>query len=218
MGRTATRSDVATRGCRTPRHEGAARADRSPPTGMRSEAPRPRRSPCRATASTPGRRPTGELDPVGPGVGLDRLLDRVQGRGGRRLVGIRQQALGDVGRPEERHGVLDRCAEPHRLLGGVDGDPGPARIREHRLEPVAVGERERAWRAGLAHVGERHVGEGGGGRHHDPLVLHEVLPAREHEPAGGPCRRGQVGERGNRILEEHHAEAARHRVEGRGRQ
>ena len=49
--------------------------------------------------------------------------------------------------------------------------------------------------------------------HRDPLVREQVLPAHEGQPAAGhECPR-QIGERRNRIGEEHHAEAAHDDVE-----
>src|SRR5581483_2493575 len=46
-----------------------------------------------------------------------------------------------------------------------------------------------------------------------PLVRGERLPAHEGETGTRPCRRANVGERGDRIVEEHDSESRDHRVE-----
>lgn len=56
--------------------------------------------------------------------------------------------------------------------------------------------------------------ECGPGRHHQPFVGQQVLPAGEGQTATGLGRLGQVGEGGDRIVEEHHTEAADDAVEG----
>ena len=159
-----------------------------------------------------------QADAVAVVVGRERVAHAGEGGvddvGGASLSRVRPM-------PVLRRNVTACSTLPHPpsrsdASNGVDRHVGePGRV-EDAADEVGVAERERAGRAGRRRLRERHVLGHRERRDRHPLVHEQRLPAHEREPAAGCDRAVQVGERGDRVVEEHHAEAAEQQV-GPGR-
>jgi hypothetical protein len=109
--------------------------------------------------------------------------------------GVSEQPLAEPARLEEFDGVGYVSTQPQRLHDRLDGDVDEPGSVQHGRQVLPVAQRERS---GTARFIGRRQGDvlGGAGGHGDPLVVHEALPAHEHQPAAGTQTACDIGERG----------------------
>jgi len=149
-------------------------------------------------ADQPGR--GGEGDPVGAGVRGDRGREGVQRALAPGAVETVEHPAQDAEHEAVR--VIGIGAEPHGSVQPVERDVGEPRGGQQGPGPAGIGQRERARGTG------RRGGDVPPGRQRaaelaDPLVRPRALPRQHHQPPAGAQRPADVGERGDRVTEEH---------------
>ena len=96
--------------------------------------------------------------------------------------------------------------------GSIEQSLNPARSKI-ACSRFGVSERVRTRRPRRAEVGRRNVREGSPDRHRHPVVRRQLLPHCDGNASSRSQRPADVRERGDRIVEEHHPEAADRAVE-----
>jgi DNA-binding transcriptional MerR regulator len=164
------------------------------------------RSPGAASRNKP--RPRLEPNAVCGQVRLQRsphcLCDLVD----RCCVRVPEQGLDDAVGFDELDGVGNVAAQPERFGDRLEVDVDESCSVQYRSQALRVAQRERSRTPRFVGRWQGDVLRDGGAEHGDPLVVQEVLPAYEHQPAAGAQAACDVGEGSCGIAEEHHAEAA----------
>ena len=113
---------------------------------------------------------------------------------------------------DEGEGVVGVGSEAHRLVKALKGDVDEARGAEDGSHAIGVGRMRTDWaprRWGREVAADGH----GGAELGEPFVVGDALPSEECESTSGTQRAMEVGERRDRIAEEHRAHAGDHDVE-----
>ena len=140
-------------------------------------------------------------------VGSHRCAEGVKCTLSVRRLQILEQAPNDTTSTEERNSIVGVGPSEERLLHGVTFDLLETGRCQDRRDVVGVGEPERS---GNTDGRCRQFATKGqcAPNGHEPLVVLESLPRHQHEPAARAQALGDVGERGDRVAEEHRAEPA----------
>ena len=110
-------------------------------------------------------------------------------------------------------GVVGVAPVLHRLVDLLQLEVDQARAREQAADPVGVRQPERARRTWRRDRQDSPCRQGVAQDGH-PLVVCQVAPGQEPDPAPGPQRAREVVKRAHGVAEEHRTEAADHHVEG----